>query len=224
MNRRVLILLACGVVPMLVVHLAYWLNIRAGAPLTPEFICNPYTEGCVSTSRAVRSGPGIVWFKVVMLPLAAVLVAGWRSVVSWMALQGTDLPRIRRWTLRLGIGGAIALVFYVVFLGTEGPVYSWLRRYGVVFFFGFTALAQLLTARFVAGTFHAGLPRRAAAFIAVVSLQWVIGVFSVFKGYFFEDPDIIDGLQNITEWWMIAAMCLGFVFIALLLRRPESPA
>lgn len=224
MNRRVLSLLICGVVPMVIVHLAYWLNIRAGAPLAPEFICNPYTEGCVSTSRAARSGPGLLWFKAVMLPMAAVLIVAWRSVTLWMTSLGTDMPRIRRWTLRLGIGGAVALVFYVLFLGTEGEMYSWLRRYGVVFFFGFTALAQLLTARYVAGAFHAHLTRSAAAFIATVSLQWAIGVFSVFKGYFFDDPEVIDRLQNMTEWWMIAAMCLGFVLIGLLLRGQGTRA
>lgn len=207
---------------MVVVHLAYWLNIRGGAQLASEYICNPYFDGCVSTSRAARSGPGLLWFKAVMLPMAAVLVVAWRSVVSWMASFAGDLPRIRRWTLRLGIGGAVALVFYALFLGTEGEVYSWLRRYGVVFFFGFTALAQLLTARFVAGCFRSQLPRSAAAFMAVVFLQWAIGVFSVLKGYFFDDPEVIDRLQNITEWWMIAAMCLGFVCIGLLLRGPGA--
>ncbi|HUF81645.1 MAG TPA: hypothetical protein VMN03_10955 [Burkholderiales bacterium] len=218
-----LTLLICGVVPIIIVHLAYWLNIRAGAPLAPEFVCNPYTEGCVSTSRAVRSGPGLLWFKAVMLPMAAVLVVAWRSAVSWMASLETDMPGIRRWTLRLGIGGAVALVFYVLFLGTEGEMYSWLRRYGVVFFFGLTALAQLLTARYVVGAFHTQLPRSAAAFIATVSLQWAIGVFSVLKGYFFDDPEVIDRLQNITEWWMIVAMCLGFVFLGLLFRRKHAP-
>lgn len=222
MNRRALILIACGVVPMVVVHLAYWLNIRSGTQLAPDYICNPYFDGCVSTSRAARSGPGLFWFKSVMLPMAVVLVVAWRSVVWWMASLAGDMPRIRRWTLRLGIGGAVALVFYALFLGTEGGIYSWLRRYGVVFFFGFTALAQLLTARFVAGSFHPHLTRSAAAFMAVVFLQWAVGVFSVFKGYFFDDPEVIDRLQNITEWWMIAAMCLGFVFIGLLLRRPGT--
>lgn len=215
-------LLVCGVVPIVIVHLAYWLNIRAGAALAPEFICNPYTEGCVSTSRAVRSGPGLFWFKAVMLPMAAVLVVAWRSAAWWMASLETAMPGIRRWTLRLGIGGAVALVFYVLFLGTEGEMSSWLRRYGVVFFFGLTALAQLLTARCVAGTFHTRWPRSATAFIATVSLQWAIGVFSVFKGYFFDDPEVIDRLQNITEWWMIVAMCLGFVFLGLLFRGQHA--
>lgn len=221
MNRQTIIAIACGVVPMAIVHFAYWLNIQAGVALDAEFVCNPYLEGCVSTSRGVRSGPGLVWFKAVMLPVAILLVVTWRALADWMAGLSTEMPRVRRWTLRLGIGGAIALVFYVIYLGTEGPVYSWLRRYGIIFFFGFTALAQLVAARFVWGVFPAGAPRTAAAFLAVVTLQWGIGVFSAIKRLIFENPHFLDRLENVTEWFMIAAMSLGFVLLGLLLRDRE---
>lgn len=222
MKHETLKVVTCGVVPMVVVHFAYWLNIRAGAALDPQYICNPYLEGCVSTSRAVRSGPGLSWFKAVMLPMALLIGIAWRFVYQWMGETSPDFPGIRRWTFRLGIGGAVALVFYVLFLGTDGEVYSWLRRYGVVFFFGLTALAQLLLARFVAGAFRGGFSRTAGAFIAIVSTQWLIGVFSVFKRYMFADADVIDRIQNVTEWWMLVAMSLGFVFIGLLLRRAQT--
>lgn len=217
-----MVAIACGVLSLFIVHFAYWLNIRAGVALDPGFVCNPYTEGCISTSRAVRSGPGLFWFKAVMLPVAALMVVTWRAVAAWMSKGGHEMPGIRRWTLRLGAAGAIALVFYVVFLGTEGPVYSWLRRYGVVFFFGFTALAQLVAARFVWG---AGRGQRSAVvngYIVTVSCQWIIGVFSVLKRLVFADPEFIDRLENITEWLMIVAMSLGFVLIGLLLREPEN--
>jgi hypothetical protein len=156
------------------------------------------------------------------------LALTWREVGSWMSEiafgRASEMARLRRWTVWLGIGGAIALVFYVVYLGTEGPIYSWLRRYGVVFFFGFTALAQLLAARFVitcfrAGAFGPGRQGSAMAFIGTVSLQWVIGVFSVLKRFIFTDPKVIDRIENITEWFMIVAMSLGFVLLGMLLRR-----
>lgn len=221
MNRYVLVTIACGVVPMATVHFAYWLNIQGGA-LDPEFICNPYLEGCVSTSRAVRTGPGLVWFKAAMMPLVVILLLAWRSVGDWMAGLSSEMPNIRRWTLRLGIAGAIALVFYVIFLGTDGPVYTFMRRYGIYLFFGCTALAQLVAAGFVWGVYPAGSPRVTASFIALVSTQWAIGVFSVLKRVFFEDPEVIDRVENITEWFMIATMSLGFVLLGLLLRNRES--
>lgn len=225
-NRPTLTLIACGLMPMAIIHLAYWLNIEHGAGLDPAFICNPYVDGCVSTSRAVRSGPGLLWFKAVMLPVAVLLVLSWRSLGAWMgcivAAPERNQPKIRRWAVRLGIGGAIALVFYVLFLGTEGPVYGWMRRYGVVFFFGFTALAQLLMARFVLHVYPAGAPRAAAMFLGVVCLEWAVGVFSVVKRFIFDNPDFIDRLENITEWIMIAAMSLGFVLLGLLIRGAQS--
>lgn len=218
MNRQVITAIAAGVLPMLVVHLAYWLNIQSGEALDAVFRCNPYLEGCVSTSRAVRADPGVVWFKAVMLPVAVLMVLTWRATGAWMAGMSTEMPRVRRWTVWLGIGGAVALGVYTIWLGTESPVYSWLRRYGVIFFFGFTALAQLVAGRFVWHVFPAGARGAAVTFMGVVCFQWAIGVFSVFKRFLFEDPELIDRLENITEWLMVATMSLGFVLIGLLLR------
>lgn len=213
--------IACGVLSLFIVHFAYWLNASADA-IAPVFVCNPYLEGCVSTSRAVRSGPGLIWFKAVMLPVAVLMAVTWRFTGNWMAGFGNLMPRVQRWTVWLGIGGAVALVVYVIYLGTEGEVYSWLRRYGVIFFFGFTALAQLVAARFVWGMFRNQLPWSATFFVVLVSLQWAIGVFSAFKRLLFDDPVFIDQLENITEWLMVATMSLGFVLIGLLLRQRGS--
>lgn len=218
MKRQSVLAIVCGILPLTVIHFAYWLNIHGGEALLPIYQCNPYFEGCVSTSRAVRSGPGLIWFKAVMLPVAVLMALTWRSMGAWMAGFGRGMPRVRRWTVWLGVGGAIALVVYVIYLGTEGEVYRWLRRYGVIFFFGFTALAQLVAARFVWGIFHTALPLKAAFYVVVVSLQWAIGVFSAFKRLLFDDPAFIDQLENITEWLMVATMSLGFFLIGLLLR------
>ena len=46
----------------------------------------------------------------------------------------------------LGVTGALFMVLYVVFLGTDGTAYEFMRRYGVTVYFSFTALAQLLLA------------------------------------------------------------------------------
>lgn len=42
----------------------------------------------------------------------------------------------------LGSIGAFALLTYATFLGSDGEVYRFLRRYGVIFFFALTGLAQ----------------------------------------------------------------------------------
>ena len=55
MKRLPAIVLMAGAMPILAVHLAYGLNIKAGLEG-----CNPYWEGCISVSRAASSGPGRV--------------------------------------------------------------------------------------------------------------------------------------------------------------------
>lgn len=225
MNGWAALVITCGFLPLLMVHFAYWLNIHAPDALPAAFQCNPYFEGCVSVSRAARSGPGLFYFKLVMMPLAICLAIAWQFVGEWMAQLRPDMQKTRVWSVRLGAAGAIALVFYVVFLGTEGDVYRWLRRYGVVFFFGFSALAQLMTARVVWDDFDSFRGALAALFLVLVSLQWLIGVSSVFKKLVFDDPHLIDRIQNITEWLMIAFMSLGLALIGVLMldRRTGEP-
>jgi hypothetical protein len=225
MNRQSVLAIVCGILPLTIVQYSYWLNIHAPEALAAVFQCNPYFEGCVSISRAVRSGPGLLWFKAVMLPCAVFMVMTWRSVGAWMTRLGFERPHMLVWTVRLGIGGAIALVFYVIFLGTEGEIYSWMRRYGVVFFFGLTALAQLLVVPFVWDKFDSVTRWLAALFIVIVSSEWVIGVLSVLKRLIFDDPALINRLENIAEWLMMVVMSVGFVLIGLLLldRRKARP-
>jgi len=225
MNGKAALVITCGLLPLVMIHFAYWLNIHAPDALPAAFQCNPYFEGCVSVSRAVRSGPGLYWFKLVVMPVAICLAIAWQFVGGWMAQRRPDMQKTRLWTIRLGVAGSIALVFYVVFLGTEGDVYRWLRRYGVVFFFGFSALAQLLTAKVVWAGFDTFRAAPAALFIVMISLQWVIGVSSVFKKLIFADPHLIDQLQNITEWLMIVLMSLGLALIGVLMqvRRNSGP-
>lgn len=225
MNGRAALVMTCGLLPLVMIHFAYWLNIHAPDALPAVFQCNPYFEGCVSVSRAARSGPGLYWFKLVMMPLAICLAIAWQFAGEWMAQLRPDMQKTRVWAVWLGVAGSIALVFYVVFLGTEGDVYRWFRRYGVVFFFGFSALAQLMTARVVWDVFDSFRSALAALFLVLVSLQWLIGVSSVFKKLVFDDPRLVDRIQNITEWLMIGFMSLGLALIGVLMldRRNGEP-
>ncbi len=232
MKRGTCLAVACGLIPLAAVHFAYWMNIQDGQSLAPEYICNPYLDGCVSTSRAVRSGPGLLWFKLVTLPVAVLMLLTWANLSRWMSALGPEMPVVRCSTVLLGYGGAIALTVYVIWLGTEGDMYRWLRRYGVVFFFGFTALAQLLAARFTWNHFAGSAcassaqraPRAVFGLALIVALQWIVGVFSVLKRYLFVDSAFIDILENVTEWWMIVLMCLGFVLLGFLLATAPGPA
>jgi hypothetical protein len=222
MTAPVTIVFLAGLLPILAAHLAYALNIWVGADLALEYICLPYVDGCVSISRAARSGPGLHLFRAIMLPSAVLLLLSWEFIREW--LRGMEAcSRRSAWLIStLGVIGAFFLVFYATWLGTEGEWYRWLRRYGVIFYFGGTALAQLLLiwvlwpqrTRLVDGR----LVRPVAVLTALVTLQWVLGVFSAIKRLIFDDPQLIDRLENIIEWCYALPMASAFLVVAWMFR------
>lgn len=212
-----------GVLPIAAVPAAYLLNIHIGDTLDARFICNPFLEGCVSISRAVRSGPGLHLFRAVMLPCSLLLLLNWAAVRAWLDGRGACSRQVRATIFWLGAIGALSLVLYVTWLGTAGEWYSWLRRYGVTFYFGGTALAQLLLVgvlwpdRRLPG--DGRLARPIELLMALVSLQWGLGVFSAVKRLLFEDPVVLDRVENMVEWFYALPMALAFILIAWMFRR-----
>jgi hypothetical protein len=223
MSPAVIIALLAGLLPILAAHAAYLLNLYTGSGIAPEFVCMPYFDGCVSISRGVRSGPGLALFRALMLPSVVLLLASWELLRKWLLGLDACTPR-RAWVIAgLGMVGAVFLVFYVTALGTEGEWYRWQRRYGVIFYFGGTALAQLLLVwvlwpvrrRLAAGALLGPI----RTLTALVSMQWALGVFSSVKRLIFDDPAFIDRLENLIEWWYALPMAAGFLVIAWLFRR-----
>jgi hypothetical protein len=126
--------------PVAAVHLAYGISIAHGHIEA----CVPYWDGCTSISRAGRHGLANLLFKGLMLPHAAQLAGFWLLAWLWLRALRPDAPRRVAATLILGVVGAAFLVLYASFLGAEGPMYQWLRRYGINVFFSFSVLAQML--------------------------------------------------------------------------------
>ena len=228
MKRPATIALLAGLLPVLAGHAAYLLNIAAGDGLEPRFVCMPYLEGCVSISRASRSGPGLYLFRALMLPCTVLLWFSWQAVRAWLLERPECSPRRARTIFLLGAVGAVFLVFYVTALGTEGEWYRWMRRYGVTFYFAGTALAQLLLVAVLwphRQVMDGGrLQGPVNALMALVSLQWVLGVLSVFKHVFFSDPELVDRYENIIEWWFALPMAIAFIAIAWLFSRSRLSA
>lgn len=170
-------------------HVAYLLSIQGGH--VPA--CVPYIDGCVSISRAARHGWGNHLFQLLVIPCAVLHALAWWLARHWL--------RGGRAMVVLGVMSALALAVYATFLGTEGEAYRFLRRYGVVVYFGFGYLAQL------------ALMRRAAATKAlpagiVVAMSWIsiamlgLGVANVVAGVVVDDPSAKDRWENIFEWWL----------------------
>jgi hypothetical protein len=210
-RRDWLLMVAAGLLPILAVHLAFALNIRDGMGA-----CIPYWDGCLSVSRAVRSGPGLWWFRMLAAPAMVLMWLSW-SAVREVAGKGGNTSARLRWLVALGWTGAVFFLVYALWLGTEGEVYRWLRRYGVVFYFGCTGLAHLM----LLGAWPS-MAKRARGFRVyrvVVLLAWAAGIASAFKRQLSDDPAFVDRLENALEWQFALYLSLAFVAMGLAWRN-----
>ena len=106
--------------------------------------CIPYIDGCTTISKAARSGNSIFLFRPTMIAYAMLLIGFWIIVQQWFHQLYGHTTKTTRCITWLGIIGAVFLIIYIDFLGTSGEVNRFMRRYGVMVFFTFTPLAQLL--------------------------------------------------------------------------------
>ncbi len=131
--------------PLFAVNAAYLIS--ANAELVPR--CLPYIEGCTSISRAARQGEAVFLFRASMIVHAVLLMWYWRFAQCWLnnlrADQGINRgKKSAQLMCLLGVTGAFFLILYADYLGTSGEFYRFMRRYGVIFYFTFTPLAQLI--------------------------------------------------------------------------------
>jgi hypothetical protein len=205
--------LAVALVPVAAAHLAYALSIEAGH--VPA--CVPYLEGCTSISRAARHGLGNHLFRLLMLPSALLLTLHWLATIVWLQ-QSTGEARAGRSLWLLAPFAGLALAVYVSFLGTEGEVYRFLRRYGAQLYFASVYLAQLLVVRH----WHRRLGRwdRVGAVWLTISMAMLalgLGYTAVANG--FEDPQLKDRMENLLEWHIGALMTAWYLLLARVWRR-----
>lgn len=191
--------LAIATLFIVAAHLALWLSIRAGH----VDACVPVLEGCTSISRAARHGLGNHLFRLLVLPCAVLVGLHWWLGARWLGRGHAGLA----W---LGGAAAIALATYATFLGTEGEAYRFLRRYGVVCFFGLGYLAQLA---FVRAIRRRGPepPRVLRAMLAICALMLLLGLANVGAAALVAEAARKDRIENALEWqlgWLLAAWYL----------------
>ena len=204
--------LACALVPALAVHIAWWLSVRAG--YIPD--CIPYLEGCTSISRAARHGTGNLVFKLVMIPCAFLQTALWVLAERWIRERHPD-ARAGRSLIALGFVAGAALALYATFLGTDGAIYQWLRRFGIVFYFGATFLALLVFVhRLEQLRMHRTIAR---VMLGLCALMLALGLASVTVRGVVADAALKDRLEDILEWHMGGLITLWLLALAELWRR-----
>ena len=79
-----------------------------------------------------------------------ILVLYWLFNVAWLrslAASSGSGERPGAWVGVFGTCGALALILYVTFLGTQAPFYEFMRRFGIYLYFLFSVIAQIMLAR-----------------------------------------------------------------------------
>ncbi|MFV0275677.1 MAG: hypothetical protein ACK5HY_00595 [Parahaliea sp.] len=175
MNPRPVALWA-ALLPFLGIHLSYLVAASHGA----VDWCLPYVDSCTSISATGRQPPASYLFRATLLPAAAVLFAYWWLNHAWL---GVLLPcsRARHWMLGLALVASLGLVAYVSVLGEAGEHWRRQRRIGVVLFFSFSYLCQLLLVAQLrrAGPLAPGLRRLVDSMLAVCVLLLLLGLATV---------------------------------------------
>jgi hypothetical protein len=208
--------LLAGLLPLLGTTIAYPLSIHLGLVEA----CNPFIDGCISISRAARHGLPNYLFRALLLPAAALQALTWLLCSLWLRSaqpSGTRPALGVRMLPWVGLLAAMFLVLYGTFLGTEGDAYRWMRRYGIVVYFGGTTLAML----FATGALRAGRRRDHAlvrAMLALCVALPLLGLANSLLPLAFPGPAARDALQNTTEWWGGLVFTLYFFALAWLWR------
>ena len=198
--------LAIAVTLTVATHLALWLSIRDGH--VPA--CIPYFEGCTSISRAARHGLGNHLFRLLVLPTALLVGVFWWLSARWCQGAGRLLTV-------LGAIAAVSLAVYATFLGTDGDVYRYLRRNGVVLFFGASFLAQLVFLRDV--RLRSEYPSNARCLRWTCVWMLALGVAHLVALAVAGGSDFQDRFENAMEWLLGLGLVAWYVFVAMLWRR-----
>ena len=205
--------LAAGLLPMVATLVAYPLSVRLGL----VELCNPFVDGCTSISRAARHGLPNHLFRALLLPAAVLQGLSWMLCAAWLRGLGVAPTHKLRALPWLGLAAAAFLVLYGSFLGTEGSAYRWMRRYGVVVYFGSTCIAMLIVSGAAQGVVPQARGVVRALYALCIALP-LLGLVNTLAPLFDASAATIDALQNSTEWWGGLVFTLFFLAIAWLCR------
>lgn len=120
----------------------------------------------------------------------------------------------------LGTIGAVFLVLYADFLGTEGDFYEFMRRYGITFYFAMTILAQMISIRSlqkVKDTFDRMIKRYLSIQFVLIAIYWVLGIANVVIKA--TSVSWADQAENIIEWHFALYMSFFFGLTAMMWKR-----
>jgi len=213
-----------GLLPAIAAVVALWLSVALGL-MAP---CNPFLDGCVSISRAARHDLPNHVFRALVLPAAVLQALTWLLCATWLRQMATEARMLLRVMPWLGMLAGVFLVLYGTFLGTEGQAYRWMRRYGVIFYFGFTYLCMLIasgTLWQLARSGIATLPARLDRWLVFLcAITLAIGLAQVLATPLAESEELKNRIENMLEWYAALAFTLFFLVLAWLWRHARIAA
>lgn len=179
--------------------------------------CNPFLEGCTSISATGREFPASLAFRATMLPAAAFMAMFWVAAWHWLRRLGAPSSITLHAIPAAGLVAALFLIVYVTFLGTQSEVYSFMRRFGVIHFFAFTYLAQLLIVRVLYRLPGPSLPER-RWMLGFCAALLALGLASILVDLTHWDTNEV---ENVLEWNGALLLMAMFPLCALAWRRTD---
>lgn len=211
--------LITGLVPIIASFGALAIGIGAGT----LDACFPPLDGCLSISATGRKPPGSFLFKALMLPQAVLVFALFVLSARWLGLLAPALnPRRQQIIWIAGTIAAIAMIVYVTYLGTREPIYEFMRRGGIYFYFVGVVVAEITLAlglqRVAQARDDTVLARQSAWLLRLCLAPLVLGILNLVLKSVLADAD---APENAIEW--IASLCLQTYMILLFFvwRRTE---
>ncbi len=198
--------LIVAILPFAGITAAYSLNTDAG--VLPS--CIPYLEGCTSISATGRYPPGSLVFRAALLPQAGLLLVFWWLAYEWLRQTRPASAGFRRGVFLAGLIGAIALIVYVTFLGSKIPFYEFMRRFGIYFYFGGIAVAQIML------TIALRPSRLRSSMLLVIAMPFVLGITNLLLKQFIAE---FDRFENTIEWLAALLMQIWFVLFYFVWRE-----
>ena len=200
-----------ALIPLIAGNAAYLIS--ASAEIVPW--CFPDLDGCTSISRAARHGVANVVDRGMRLPYALLMVVYWLLVATWIRRLAPHHRRTPPSLRALGIVSSIFMALYLVFLGVDGEAYQWMRRYGIVVYFGTTVLAEIILTRALAT--QAGIsPGLRRTFVLFCAALIGLGLACIPLKYVVQGDDI---LFNAIEWNYSLLMLLFFPLTGVAWRQ-----
>jgi hypothetical protein len=208
LNRSLPLFVA--LLPVCAVTGAYALAAASG--LVPA--SNPFLDDCTSISATGRYIPASYVFKPAHLVQSALLA------MLWMRLprELPDRTRCLEAARFSALVAAVALVIYTLTLGSQSPLYEFMRRFGIYFYFTGTLVAQLLSAlayRDAASAKPPGRGRLPNAMLVMAVVPLLLGIINFAGKAVLVDPD---PMENRIEW-SAALIMQGWFLLLYWYRR-----